>query len=168
MHGGAALAFTLATVGSGDNAVEQLLQADFAARGIRMEIRQLELGAFLTLARARRKEFDALHTGIPGDLSLAYHAAMFDSRLAGGALDYAGHHTARLDARFADVRAAASADDVHAAWHAVQRELDTELPAAWLFHSRGVQGVSARLDGVRMDLRGELATLARWQPRPRP
>jgi peptide/nickel transport system substrate-binding protein len=164
-RGGAVLAFTLATVGSGDNALEQLLQADFAARGIRMEIRQLEMGAFLTAARAPRKEFDALVAGIPGDLSLAYLAAMFDSPLAGGALDYAGYHTARLDARFARVRAAASAAALRDAWLDVQRELAAEVPVAWLYHARGVQGVSARLDGVRMDLRGELATLARWQPR---
>ena len=164
-RGGALLTFTLATVGSGDNALEQLLQADFAARGIRMEIRQLEMGAFLTAARARRKEFDALVAGIPGDLSLAYLAAMVDSRLTGGALDYAGHHTAGLDARFARVRAAGSADALRDAWRDVQRELAADVPVAWLYHARGVQGVSARLDGVRMDLRGELATLARWQPR---
>jgi hypothetical protein len=34
----------------------------------------------------------------------------------------------------------------------------------WVYHSRGVQGISARLDGVRMDLRGELVSLASWVP----
>jgi hypothetical protein len=29
-----------------------------------------------------------------------------------------------------------------------------------------VQGASARLQGVRMDLRGELATVARWRMSP--
>src|SRR3712207_8202528 len=80
--------FALLTVGRGDNAVEQLVQADLAARGIRMEIRQRELGAFLTEARAKTKAFDALITGIPGDLSRAYLTSMDDSRPAGGALDY--------------------------------------------------------------------------------
>ena len=165
--GGRRFALTLLTVGSGDNAVEQLLQADLAARGIAVEIRQLELGAFLAEARARTKRFDLLVSGIPGDLSLAYLGAMFDSGLAGGPLDYAGWHTPALDAAFAAVRAARDGIALREAWARVQRELAADVPVAWLWHARGVQGVSARIDGIRMDLRGELATLSRWTPRPR-
>jgi peptide/nickel transport system substrate-binding protein len=100
-RGSEALGFTLLSVGSGDNAIEQLIQADLRAHGIAVEIRQLELGAFLTLARTSPRQFDALYTGISGDLSLSHLASMFDSRLAGGALDYAGFHTATLDSLFA-------------------------------------------------------------------
>jgi peptide/nickel transport system substrate-binding protein len=165
---GKPLAFTLLTVGSGDNAVEQLLQADMRSHGITMEIRQLEFGAFLAEARANPKRFDALFTGIPGDLSLSYLAAMFDSKLAGGALDYAGFHSQELDAAFQRVSAARTHDELVNAWHDVQRLLDDAAPVAWVYHSRGVQGVTARLSGVRMDLRGEMPTLANWrldQPR---
>ena len=162
-RGGRRLAVELLTVGSGDNAVEQLLQADLAARGVEVRVRQLELGAFLGAARATPRRFDLLLTGIPGDLSLAYLAAMFDSRLAGGALDYAGYHTSRLDSLFADVRRASSERALRDAWVAVQRELATEVPVAWVYHSRGVQGISRRLAGVTMDLRGELATLHEWR-----
>lgn len=160
---GKPLAFTLLTVGSGDNAVEQLLQADLRSHGIALEIRQMEFGAFLAEARAQPKRFDALFTGIPGDLSLSYLAAMFDSKLSGGALDYAGFHTPELDARFAQVHAARDRAQLVAAWHDVQRALDDEMPAAWVYHARGVQGVTARLTGVQMDLRGEMPTVARWR-----
>ncbi|MFL5578128.1 MAG: peptide ABC transporter substrate-binding protein [Gemmatimonadaceae bacterium] len=160
---GRPLAFELLTVGSGDNAVEQLLQADLAARGLRVEVRQLELGAFLSAARATPKRFDALLTGVPGDLSLAYLAAMFDSRLAGGTLDYAGYHTPRLDSLFAAARRATSETELRAAWRDVQLELARDVPAAWVYHSRGVQGLARRLAGVTMDLRGELVTLHDWR-----
>lgn len=160
---GKPLTFTLLTVGSGDNAVEQLLQADMRARGVTMEIRQSEFGAFLVEARANPKRFDALFTGIPGDLSLSYLAAMFDSKLAGGALDYAGFHTPALDAQFERVSAARSRDELADAWFNVQRLLDDATPVAWVYHSRGVQGVTAKLSGVRMDLRGEMPTLAHWR-----
>jgi peptide/nickel transport system substrate-binding protein len=162
------LAFELLTVGSADNAVEQLIQADLAARGIEMRIRQLELGAFLAEARATPSRFDALLTGIPGDLSLAYLAGMYDSRLAGGALDYGGFHSAALDALFDRARAAPDAEAMHAAWVDVQRALSRDLPAVWLYHSRGVQGVSRRLRNVSMDLRGELATVHDWTTAPEP
>ena len=159
---GRRLEFTLLTVGSADNAIEQLIQADLADRGIRMEIRQMEMGAFLGEARASEKRFDALITGIPGDLSLSYVAAMFDGHLGGGALDFGGFHTPRLDRLFAAIRAAPDEATIRATWLEVQRELAREMPAVWIYHSRGLQGLSRRLQGVVMDLRGELVTLADW------
>jgi peptide/nickel transport system substrate-binding protein len=160
---GRPFAVDLLTVGSGDNALEQLIQADLAARGIRVAIRQVELGSFLGEARAPEKRFDMLVAGIPGDLSLAHIGAMFDSRQAGGALDYAGYHSPRLDALFTAVRDAHSPTELRAAWLALQDELAKELPVAWIYHSRGIQGISARLRDVRMDLRGELTNIAEWQ-----
>jgi ABC-type transport system substrate-binding protein len=153
-------------VGSAGNAVEQLIQADLAAIGIRMEIRQREMASFLAEARAQPKRFDALFTGIVGDVSLAYISAMYDSRLAGGALDYGGYHTPHLDSLLARARAAPDGAPARDAWLAVQRELAAQLPAVWVYHSRGVQGLSRRLHGVRMDLRGELVTLHDWSAEP--
>lgn len=152
----------LLTVGSGDNAVEQLVQADLAARGIRVRIRQMELGAFLSRARATEKSFDVLVTGVPGDLSLSYVGAMFESAQRGGSLDYTGFHRPAIDALFARTRGAGTTIALRQAWLDVQRELARETPVAWLYHARGLQGVSARMRNVRMDLRGELATVTRW------
>jgi peptide/nickel transport system substrate-binding protein len=152
----------LLTVGSGNNAVEQLLQADFAAVGVKMEIRQRELASFLAEARAEPKTFDALLTGISGDLSLAYLSSMYDSRLGGGALDYGGYHTARLDSLLAHARRAPSDSAARVAWGEVQRELLAQMPAAWVYHSRGVQGIARRLRGVTMDLRGQLVSITQW------
>lgn len=165
-RGGQPLSFELLTVGSADNAAEQLMQADLAAIGVRLEIRQREMGAFLAEAHAETKRFDALFTGVPGDLSLGYLSSMFDSRLAGGVLDYGGFHTPRLDALLARARSALTDSGSRAAWHDVQRELATRLPVAWVYHARGLQGMSRRLHGVRMDLRGELATVAEWRIAP--
>jgi len=46
---------------------------------------------------------------------------------------------------------------------AAQRRLAEELPVVFLYHARGVQGVNRRVEGVRMDLRGELPTVAAWR-----
>jgi len=165
---GRVLAFDLLTVGSGDNAVEQLIQADLAERGVRMEIRQVEMGSFLTTARAKEKRFDALITGFPGDLSLAYLGSMFDARQAGSSLDYANYHTRELDTLFAAARRARTRDESRAAWGALQRVLEQDMPVAWIYHARGVQGLSARLRNVRMDLRGEMPTVSTWEVAPSP
>ena len=155
--------FDLLTVGSGDNALEQLVQADLAARGITANIKQVELGTFLTAARATPKRFDALVAGFPGDVALAFLSSMFETRQAGGALDYAGFHDTRLDMLFALTRSATSDSARIDAWREVQRSLDAEVPVAWIYHSRGVQGLSARLHNVTMDLRGEMPTLTQWE-----
>src|SRR6185503_8593277 len=131
-------------------------------RGIRVSIRQLELAAFLSRARAREKSFDMLVTGVPGDLSLAYLRAMFDSAQAGSSLDYADFHTAELSALFRRARDARTDAEARDAWAAIQRTLARLVPVSWLYHSRGLQGVSARMRNVAMDLRGELVTIARW------
>jgi len=159
---GKPLAIELLTVGSGDQAIEQLVQADLAERGIRMEIRVLEFGAFLARVRASPKMFDVVLSGIPGDLSLAYLGAMYDGRQRGSALDYADFHTRRLDSLFERTRIAATREASIGAWRDVQAELARDVPAAWLFHSRGLQGIARRMLGVRMDLRGELVSLSRW------
>ena len=164
---GRVLDVELLTVGSGDNVAEQLVQADLAARGIGVRVRQTEMGGFLTTARAESKTFDVLIAGIPGDLSLAYVSALFDSRQRGGTLDYTGFHAPALDAL---LRAAAESPDGPArreAWADVQRAVDSLAPATWVYHAQGVQGVSRRVRGARMDLRGELVTVHDWSLAPR-
>ena len=105
---------------------------------------------------------DLLLTGIPGDVSLAYLGAMYSSRQHGSGLDYADFHSRQLDALLDRTRTAQSHDALIAAWRAVQEELAREMPAVWVYHARGVQGASRRVQGVQMDLRGELVSLARW------
>jgi peptide/nickel transport system substrate-binding protein len=160
---GKLLEFELLTVVTANSELEQLIQADLRERGVRMHIRGLEFASFLARARDQTRNFDAIITGVPGDLSLAYLFAMFHSSMRGGALDYAGYHTPRLDSLFQRVRMAQGHEELLRGWQNVQQELERELPVAWLYHSRGVQGLSARLTGVTMDLRGELVTVSRWR-----
>ena len=156
-RGGRRLAFTVLTVGSADNALEQMLQADFRAVGVRMTIRQLELGAFLARATGGARDYDALVTGIPGDLALGDLRGLFDSRLLRGPLQYAQYRNAAVDS-------ALDAGD----FAAVQRIVARDLPITFLYHARGLAGLTRRLHGVRMDLRGELASLEHWHLDPRP
>src|SRR5438876_2237891 len=133
--GGRRVAFELLTVGSGEAALEQMIQARLAAVGFDVAIRQLELTAFLARVNAGRHDFVAAVLGKPGDLGLGYLATLAD--LTGSR---------------------APADPERA-----QRWFRDSLPVAFLYHARGVQGMNRRVHGVRMDLRGELPTIARWQ-----
>ena len=158
---GAPLRIELLTVGSGDMAIEQLVQADLAARGIAMRIRVAEQASFLSTLRAVEKSFDLAITGIPGDIGLGQLSAMFATAQRGGSLDYAGYHRLALDSALSDARVASPALATDA-WARVDALLQSESPVVWLYHARGVQGLSRRLEHVTMDLRGELVTVARW------
>jgi peptide/nickel transport system substrate-binding protein len=166
-RGDRAFDIELLSVGSGDNVAEQLVQADLGARGIVVRLRQTEMGSFLTTARATEKRFDLLIAGIPGDLALSHVSALFGSAQRGGTLDYTGFRDPALDRLLAAAVDAPSGEPARAAWERVQIALDSLSPATWLYHSRGVQGVSRRVQGVRMDLRGELVTVHDWTLQPR-
>ena len=162
VRGGRRLEVELLSVGSGDNVAEQLIQADLAARGIIVRLRQTELGAFLTTARAGTKQFDMLLAGVPGDLALSYVHALFGSAQSGGTLDYTGFHHPALDELLQASTNAPLGEPSRTSWERVQIALDTLAPATWIYHSRGVQGVARRVHGVSMDLRGELVTVHDW------
>lgn len=125
--------FDILTVGSGEAALEQMIQANLAAVGCTVGIRQVELATFNALVY-RRHDFTAAVMGIPGDPGLSYV------------------HT------IGDLTGVPLPDDPGEA----QRVLSQTHPVVWLYHARGVNGRNARVQGVRMDLRGELPTLAQW------
>lgn len=136
--GGRRVRFELLTVGSGEAALEQMVQAQLATVGFEVSIRQLELTAFLDRVYGPRHEFEAAVLGIPGDLGFGYLASL--ARLTG--LDGGGD---------------APADPA-----ASERLFAEAVPVAFLYHARGVQGMNRRVRGVTMDVRGELVTVADW------
>lgn len=132
--GGRTIAFELLTVGSGEAALEQMIQAQLARAGFRVTIRQLELSAYLDRVNARSHDFTAAVMGISGDPGL-------------GELQ-----------RTAELTGVKVSTDPTTA----QRQFAALDPVAWLYHARGVQGMNRRVRGVEMDLRGEMPTVARW------
>ena len=127
--------FELLTVGSGEAALEQMVQARLRAAGFDLTIRQLELSAFLARVYGPEHEFDAAMLGIPGDPGLGHLVPL---------------------AGLAGMRPRADVE-------AVQRLFADSLPVAFLYHARGLQGMNRRVRGVTMDLRGELPTVHDWR-----
>jgi peptide/nickel transport system substrate-binding protein len=128
------ISFELLTVGSGEAALEQMVQARLRSAGFDVKVRQLELSAFLARVYGPAHDFDAAVLGIPGDLGLGYLAPL---------------------ASLAGLRAPNDAE-------AAQRMFADSLPVAFLYHARGLQGMNRRVHGVTMDLRGELPTVHNW------
>lgn len=131
---GQRVSFELLTVGSGEAALEQMVQARLQSAGFDVTIRQLELSAFFGRVYGSRHDFEAAVLGIPGDLGLGYLGPL---------------------AALAGLRVPPDPE-------AAQRMFADSLPVAFLYHARGLQGMSRRVHGVTMDLRGELPTVHDW------
>jgi peptide/nickel transport system substrate-binding protein len=125
--------FELLTVGSGEAALEQMVQARLRNAGFDLTIRQLELSAFLARVYGAH-DFQAAILGTPGDLGLGYLAPL----------------------------AALAGINVPSDPAAAQRIFADSMPVAFLYHARGLQGMNRRVHGVVMDLRGELPTVHDW------
>jgi peptide/nickel transport system substrate-binding protein len=128
----------LLTVGSGEAALEQLLQARLSAVGFEVTIRQLELSAFLDRVYGPRHDFDIAVMGIPGDPGLGYLAPVVTLTGLSTPVDPA----------------------------AEQLLFAEQTPVAWLYLARGVSGMNRRVHGVTMDVRGELVSVAQWWTTP--
>jgi peptide/nickel transport system substrate-binding protein len=126
--------FELLTVGSGEAALEQMVQSRLAAAGFAVVIRQLELSTFLARVYGPERDFDAAVLGISGDLGLGHLASLAE--------------TAGLQAPTGP--------------EAAQRFFADSAPVAFLYHAAGLQGANRRVKAVEMDLRGELPSVQRW------
>jgi peptide/nickel transport system substrate-binding protein len=132
------VSFELLTVGSGEAPLEQMVQARLRSAGFDLTIRQLELSAFLGRVYGPRHDFEAAVLGVPGDLGLGYLGPL------------------------ADLAGLSSPPGPQAA----QRMFADSVPVAFLYHARGLQGMTRRIHGVTMDLRGELPTVQDWWVEP--
>ncbi|HEY3279385.1 MAG TPA: ABC transporter substrate-binding protein [Gemmatimonadales bacterium] len=130
--------FEILTVGSGEAPLEQMLQARLGAVGFDVSIHQIENSSFTARVYGPRHDFAAAVLGVQGDLGLGFLQLL--GRVTGIAIP---------------------GDPAEA-----QRVFAEQLPVAWLYHARGVQGMNRRVLGVRMDVRGELATVAAWRVQP--
>ena len=138
------------------------MQSDLRARGIDLRIATRDMGALLSAARSKAGQHCAIYTGVAGDPSRSQLAAMFDPAARGGALDLGADRPSNLAPVFSRLRAGVDSVSRADAWRALAAILDDSVPATPIFHSRGVQGLTNRLQHVTIDLRGELFSAARW------
>lgn len=131
---GRTIEFEMLTVGSGEAALEQMIQSQLAHAGMRVTIRQLELTAFLDRVQGAPHDFTAAVMGTSGDLGLGQLAPLLAITGFGGNRDH----------------------------EEMLRIFTDSMPVAFLYHAQGVQGMNRRVHGVHMDMRGELASLSRW------
>ena len=141
----------------------QMIQAQLSEVGVVAEPRTLEWQT--VLSRHRRREFQAVLTNwvldsFRVDPRPLFHSSQVEVEGSANRSSYADPTADSL--MEAGVRAT-DAGRASRIWGEFSRVLQEDQPFTFLFWNQELAGVSRRLEGVRMDARGELRTLPRWR-----
>lgn len=141
----------------------QVIQAQLRQIGVAVEPRLLEWQTVLSLHRAR--DFDAVLTNwildnFRVDPRSLFHSSMVAVEGSANRSSYANPVADSLMELGARTLNESEAAEI---WSRFAKRLQMDQPITLLFWNEELAGVSAVLEGVRMDARGELATLPRWR-----
>lgn len=141
----------------------QMIQAQLGELGIDVDLRLLEFQT--VLGRHRAREFQAVLAdwvldGFRVDPRPLFHSDQAD---VDGSANRSSYRNPVADSLMeAGVRASDPAE-ARAIWGEFVRVLREDQPFTFLFWKDEIAGVSRRLEGVRMDARGEIQTLPTWR-----
>lgn len=143
--------------------IAQIIQSDLAAVGVEARPRLLEWQS--VLASHRGREFDAVLTNwVLDNFRVDPRPLFHGSQVAvQGSANRSSYANPKADSLL-DL-GARTTDEARAAevWAEFGRVLQADQPVTFLFWQDELAGVSRRLANVKMDARGELATLPRWR-----
>jgi peptide/nickel transport system substrate-binding protein len=142
--------------------VAEVIQAQLAEVGIQVHIQVQEWATHLgELTDPEARDYDgavmAWLTDFEVDDTDLLHSARVD-----GPLGWSGTNNPEIDRLLETLPSVLDPDESRTMWAEYQRAIVAEQPFTFLFFPDRLDGVSRRLRDVRMDARGEWATVTRW------
>lgn len=156
--GGRKLAFTLLTnAGNQRRAdVSQIVQQQWAAVGVRAELRQLEFGTFN--AALFEKDFEAVLGSWAVELKTDLSTG-FGAESPFNIVSYDDTTTERL---FAEARAQPTAERADPLWVAAAERIVQSQPYTWLYYYDNTSAIRPRLKAVKVDTYGSFQNAWEW------
>src|SRR5690606_34366587 len=142
--------------------IAQRIQSTLGDLGVQVEVRSLEFGTLLARAESAQRNFDALiMSSQPGeriDETSVFHSRDRDD----GPYAWSGVADPELDRLLEDLAHSGAPEAVPELWARYQERLVELQPYTWLYLPDWLTGVRERLQGVRVDVRGEWAGITDW------
>lgn len=164
-RGGRRLSFTMLT--SDDQlrrAVVEVLQNQLRQVGVQVELRVTEFQTML--AAHKERDFDAVFTNwvldnfqVAGSPFALFHSSLVEVPLS---TNRSAVRNPRLDALIERGATALEPDRQRATWREFTQLLQQEQPVTFLFWLAELAAAGSDVQGIEMDPRGELRTMARW------
>ena len=142
-------------------ASSEMIRSDLEAIGVDLRPVGLEGGTLVAHVTGAQRDFDAVLLSFEFDLRPNLRD-LFHSGASAGPFAFAGYSDPELDAVIDSLALALDRDRERALWHRAQEILLRDQPWTFLYYFPNLAGVSQRLRGVEMDVRGQLATVKDW------
>jgi peptide/nickel transport system substrate-binding protein len=147
-------------------AIAQVVRAQFAEVGVAVEPTLVEYATFLErVLEPEPRDFDALVLGWSNDFRVD-DRDLFHSEAAGGGFGWSGTSDPELDILLDSLRVTVDRDVSGPLWRRYQRRVQEVQPWSWLAYLERLNGVRDELDGVVMDVRGDLVGVQGWELAP--
>lgn len=140
--------------------VAEVVQAQLARIGIRMNIRVLEFGALVEQITTPERRFDAVFLGWESGLRLDL-ADLFHSEAIDGQFQFASYRNATVDS-ILDRTGQLGRAEARPLWQRLQAIFLEEQPWTILYYTPDLAAVSEVVQGMELDIRGTFVGLAEW------
>lgn len=139
----------------------ELIQADLRAIGVDVRPRAVEWRTLQDDLTSRERRFDAALIGWSSDFRLEFRD-LFHSEEREGLFQFAYYANPEMDTLIEGVARARDRDTALPLLHRLQVLMRAEQPWSFLYYYPDLFVVNDRLNGVEMDERGTLISVARW------
>lgn len=142
--------------------IAEIVQQDLRRSGVAMELREVEFNTLIAqISDARKRDFDAVLVGWKPEFHLddsdLYACAKRDQPLS-----WSGYCNPEADRLMDSVQIVADRAAALPLWRRYQALIARDQPVTLLYFSNRLVGVSRRLNGVRLDARGDWVGIDRW------
>jgi peptide/nickel transport system substrate-binding protein len=138
-----------------------VIQSDLRKVGVEAVPQLVEWTTFLD--QLNRKQFEAYISSWVQDTFRLDPSDVFHSRAIHGKYNRSSYANPAVDSLIDAALAEPDRDLARPLWHRFQRIVRDEAPYTFLYYDRERVGVSERLQGVEMDARGYLVSVAEWR-----
>ncbi len=141
--------------------VGEIVRGQLAEIGVELVTRVTDMATFRTTLTSPERGFDAalvtFETGFRIDERDLFHSEMVDGLFA-----FSGTRDPELDRYLDTIPLIPDQEDALPVWRAYQLRIMELQPYTFLYSAFRRNGVNPRLQGVRMDTRGDLASIRHW------
>jgi len=142
--------------------IAEIMQAQLAQVGVSVRLEVVEWATlFEQITSPGDRNFDGVVMGWVTELKVDDHD-LFHSSKVEQPFQWAGMEDGELDMLLDTLQLLVDREEAIPFWHRYQERLVELQPYTYFFFPRRLAGVSSRLRGVEMDVRGEWVTVADW------
>jgi peptide/nickel transport system substrate-binding protein len=142
--------------------IAEIMQAQLAEVGVRVQPQVLEFGTMIAQMTSPERDFDAAVFGWNMGFGRLDEAAFFHSAKIDEPYAFSGTKSPRLDHLLDTLQLIVDREDARPFWREYQAAIVQEQPYTFIYFDDRLEGINRRLQGVRMDARGEWINVHEW------